>query len=247
MNKKLIVFDLDWTLWISKSPIDSQMAQLLWALVEKYYVAIISWWDFPQYQENVISKLNLPDSLLQKFFLCPTCWAKMYVYKNWNWEKIYSEEFSPNQRDTIIKILDDVLHQTWYKEKEVYWDMVEDRWTQITFMAMWSLAPLEVKSKWDPDFKKRAKIKTLLDQNLDWVSVTMSWTSSIDITKKWIDKAYGIIKLKEITWIDIDEMFFVWDALFEWWNDYPVKLMWVECKQVDNLDQTKVIINDLIR
>jgi len=42
----------------------------------------------------------------------------------------------------------------------------------------------------------------------------MGGTTSIDVTKPGIDKAYGIRKLRDLLGIAIEEMIFVGDAIF---------------------------------
>lgn len=48
-------------------------------------------------------------------------------------------------------------------------------------------------------------------------------TTSVDVTKAGIDKAYGIRKLRDILGVAIDDMILVVDALFQGGNDYPAK------------------------
>jgi hypothetical protein len=46
--------------------------------------------------------------------------------------------------------------------------------------------------------------------------------------------------------IEKNEILFMWDALMEWWNDYPVKAFWVDTIKVDNPDDTKKEIIKLL-
>ena len=48
-------------------------------------------------------------------------------------------------------------------------------------------------------------------------------TTSVDVTKPGIDKAYGIGKLRDMLSISIQEMIFIGDALFPGGNDYSAK------------------------
>ena len=84
-------------------------------------------------------------------------------------------------------------------------------------------APLEEKDKWDPDFAKRQKIKTILDTLIPEFSVRLGGATSIDVTKPGIDKAYEIRKLRDILGIPLKEMIFIGDALFVGGNDYPAE------------------------
>lgn len=101
--------------------------------------------------------------------------------------------------------------------------VVEDRGSQITFSALGQQAPLEEKSKWDSDFTRRKKIKAILDTYIPEFSIRIGGTTSIDVTKPGIDKAYGIGKLRDIFGIPLKEMIFIGNALFAGGNDYPVK------------------------
>ena len=56
--KKLIVFDLDGTLAVSKSSIDKEMSSLLIALLRIVKVAVISGGDWPQFEKQLLA--NLP-------------------------------------------------------------------------------------------------------------------------------------------------------------------------------------------
>lgn len=92
-------------------------------------------------------------------------------------------------------------------------------------------APLEEKLKWDPDLTKRKKIKAILDKSIPEFSVRTGGSTSIDITKPGIDKAYGIRKLRDLLGISLEEMIFIGDALYVGGNDYPAE------KQVLSLSQ----------
>ena len=81
------------------------------------------------------------------------------------------------------------------------------------------------------------------------INIIFRWnggTTSIDIVKPGIDKAYGIQKLKDILEIDIQDILFIGDALFEGGNDYPVRKMGVDCIQVRDAEETKRIIETII-
>ena len=106
--------------------------------------------------------------------------------------------------------------------------------------------PLEEKKKWDPDFAKRKKIKAILDPFIPEFSVGLGGTTSIDVTKPGIDKAYGIGKLRDTLGITIAEMIYIGDALFAGGNDYPARKTGVVCIQVRDPDETKRVIEAII-
>jgi hypothetical protein len=242
--KRLIVFDLDGTLSESKTPLDIEMATLLSALLAIVKVAVISGGDWPQFMNQLL--LNLPqDQRLENLSLLPTCGTKFYQYAG-AWKKIYSEDFTAEEKEKIIHSLKQVLETADLKVQKIWGESIEDRGSQITFSALGQLAPLEEKKKWDPEFTKRKMIKALLDKLIPEFSVRLGGTTSVDITKPGIDKAYGIGKLKGTFGIALDEMIFIGDALFPGGNDYPVKQAGVLSIRVRDPDETKRVIEAIV-
>ncbi len=242
--KKLVVFDLDGTLAVSKTSIDTEMSDLLNSLLSIVKVAVISGGDWPQFEKQVIA--NLPhDKSLVSLSLLPTCGTKFFRY-NGDWEKIYSEDFTTNEKKKIIASLKKVVSEAGFKIETIWGETIEDRGSQITFSALGQQAPIEEKEKWDPDFIKRKKIKAALDKLIPEFSVHLGGTTSVDVTKPGIDKAYGIIKLSDMLGISVNEMIFVGDALFPGGNDYPAKEAGVVSIQVKNPDETKRVIETIV-
>ena len=79
------------------------------------------------------------------------------------------------------------------------------------------------------------------------VAVRIGGSTSIDITRPGIDKAYGIRKLVEETGFDIDEMLFIGDALYPGGNDAPVRDSGVATIAVRDIGDTKLVIQTLLR
>lgn len=105
---------------------------------------------------------------------------------------------------------------------------------------------MQEKEKWDPDFAKRKEIKAILDRLIPDYSVRLGGSTSIDVTKAGIDKAYGIRKLEEMLNILPGEMIFIGDALFPGGNDYPAKQAGVQCIAVNCPDDTKRVIETIL-
>lgn len=242
--KNLIIFDLDGTLAKSKSPIDKEMARLLNNLLDVAQVAIISGGDWPQFEKQVLDHLP-KKTLLKKLSILPTCGTKYYHYKK-DWQQLYAENFTEEEKKKILESLHSAIAEAGIEIKKTWGDQIEDRGSQITFSALGQKAPLEKKKGWDDDFSKRKKIKKPLEKSLKGFSVGMGGTTSIDITKPGIDKAYGIHKLKEILDIEIPKMLFIGDALSEGGNDHPARKTGVDCIQVRDSDETKRIIQTII-
>jgi len=242
--KRLIVFDLDGTLAESKSSLDTEMSALLHDLLGIIKVAVISGGDWPQFEKQLIS--NLPhDECLENLSLLPTCGTKFYQYSG-NWEKLYSEDFTSEEKEKIIGSLKKAIDKTGFKVEKVWGETIEDRGSQTTFSALGQEAPIEEKKKWDPDFAKRKKIKAILDKSIPEFSVRLGGTTSVDVTKPGIDKAYGIGKLRDTLGISIQEMIFIGDALFPGGNDYPAKEAGVVSIRVKNPNESKRVIETII-
>jgi phosphomannomutase len=237
--KKLIVYDLDGTLAESKSALDAEMAALLGQLLGIIKVAVISGGDWPQFEKQLLS--NLPhDGSLANLSLLPTCGTKFFQYTQ-GWKKLYSEDFTPDQKDKIICALMKAVEVAGFKVEKIWGEAIEDRGSQITYSALGQQAPLEKKGKWDPDFAKRKKIKAILDTFIPEFSVRLGGSTSIDITKPGIDKAYGIRKLRDLLSISLKEMIFIGDALFVGGNDYPVEQAGVVSISVRGPAETKPV------
>jgi phosphomannomutase len=243
--KKLIVFDLDGTLAESKSPVDADMSALLHDLLLIVKVAVISGGDWPQFEEQLLSEVP-QDGYLIDLSLLPTSGTKFYRYDAGAWKKIYSEDFTSEERDKILSSLKRAIGMADFKIVQIWGEQVEDRGSQITFSALGQHAPLEDKTKWDPDFTKRRKIKSILDTLIPEFSVRTGGSTSIDITKPGIDKAYGIGKLRDLLNISIKEMIYIGDALYIGGNDYAVKQAGVDCIPVKDPNETRLVIQTII-
>ena len=206
--KKLIVFDLDGTLAESKSSLDAEMSRLLGDLLGIVKVAVISGGDWPQFEKQVLSHLPHDESLVS---LSPASDVRNQFFRYArDWKKIYSEDFTADEKQKIVSSLQKAVEQAGFKPPKVWGEVIEDRGSQITFSALGQQAPLEEKTKWDPDYAKRKKIKAIVDTLIPEFSVRMGGATSIDVTKPGIDKAYGIHKLQRRSWHFIEGNDFRW-------------------------------------
>lgn len=249
MTKKVIAFDLDDTLAITKSPISDKMAELLAKLVEHYEVCIISGARFEQFKKQVIDRLDIDDHYLHKFHLMPSCGTRYYRYEDIkrDWQQIYAEDLSETQKKQIIEVLEAGAKELGIWEEKPYGDIIEDRGSQITYSALGQQAPAEKKYAWDPDKKKKTALRDYAAARLDDLEVRAGGTTSVDITRLGVDKAYGMRKLTEALEIGKDEILFFGDSLQEGGNDYPVKAMGIDSIAVDSWEETAVGIEVLCK
>ena len=244
--KKIIVFDLDGTLAISKQGLDEEISLLLGQLLDIKKVAIITGGGFPQLQKQVIDKIPFYSDRLKNLYIFPTKGAMMYNFNGEVWKKIYENTLSQEEKIKIIDAFDKASNEVNFLPKEHYGDVLEDRESQFTFSALGQDAPVELKQIWDKDVAKRKELKKHLDKYLPEFAVEIGGSTSIDVTQKSIDKAYAIEQIRDRLNIDIKDMLFIGDSIFEGGNDYSVVRTGVQNINVGDHNETKVIIKDII-
>jgi hydroxymethylpyrimidine pyrophosphatase-like HAD family hydrolase len=123
-------------------------------------------------------------------------------------------------------------------EPKTWGPILEDRGSQITFSALGQDAPVDAKRAWDPTGARKESLRAAVAPLLPELEVRSGGSTSIDVTRKGIDKAYGLRKLAELTSIPIDRMVFVGDRLDPGGNDYPVKATGVRTYAVTDWQDT---------
>ncbi|MGC1420437.1 MAG: HAD-IIB family hydrolase [Acidimicrobiales bacterium] len=242
--KRLFVFDLDGTLAESKSSLSPEIAGLLGDLLAFMKVAVISGGAWEQFESQLLAKLPSDDHF-ENLFLLPTCGTQFFRYVG-HWEKIYSEDLSDDEKKKIIDSLQKAMDESGIKVEKIWGEAIENRGSQVTLSVLGQQAPLSAKESWDPDFKKRKIITALLEPMLPDFSIRMGGTTSIDVTKPGIDKAYGIKKLRDHLDIPLKEMLFAGDAIFEGGNDYPAQEVGVDSILVRDTKETARVIQTVI-
>lgn len=249
MSKKIIAFDLDDTLSVTKSPMSDEMGELLVKLLEKYDICIISGGKFEQFKIQVTERLEATSEQLHRLHLMPTCGTRYYRYDDLKdtWALQYSEDLSRDQKDKIISVLESVAKEAGIWVDEPYGEIIEDRGSQITYSAIGQQAPAEKKYEWaEKNSHLREVVREKAAQLLPELEVRLGGTTSIDITKLGIDKAYGMHKLIEALEISKDDILFIGDKLQEGGNDYPVKAMGIDTIEVDRWQDTALVLRGIL-
>lgn len=244
---ELIVFDLDNTLAISKTVVDEEMSELISKLLKKTKVAVISGGSFKQFEKEILFPLSI-ETNFSNLHLFPTDGAE---YLNWNkedgkWQKIYQEPLTEKSKIRIKNAFTKVLSDINFDMSNISGELIEDRGSSITFSALGQDATLDEKIKWDPDNRKRLEIKDRLIGIIPEFEIHVAGTTSIDVTAKGLDKAYGIRKMVEYIKVEIDKMLYVGDSLFPGGNDNPVITTGIRTISVKDPEETKTIIRNII-
>jgi len=243
--KQLVAFDLDGTLAESKQPLGEPMGEALADLLGVAHVAVISGGDWPQFDKQVASRLPARADL-SRLWLMPTTGTKLYTHQGGAWTAVYAELFTAEQRREIIESFNASLEATGFTPEQTWGERIEDRGSQITFSALGQQAPIDAKEHWDPDFAKRRVIQADLKQRLPDLSINMGGATSIDITQKGVDKAYGLKKLRDASGIPLDAMMFIGDAIFPGGNDYPAKELGLDTVRVKDPEGTLAAIAGIV-
>lgn len=246
--KKVIAFDLDGTLAESKSALPDRMSELLGGLLKKYDVCVISGGKFQQFELQLVNNLKVDPVALERLHLMPTCGTRYYLYnlKESQWDKIYSEDISDQDKKKIIDALQDSAKELGYFESNPWGEIIEDRGSQITLSALGQEAPLDKKTVWDPTGEKKLKLRNAVAEKIPEYEVRSGGTTSIDVTKLGIDKAYGMRKLEELLHISKEEILFIGDALHEGGNDYPVKAYGIDTISVSGWEDTALVLEGVL-
>ena len=255
--KKLIVFDIDGTLTLTKAPMDGEMARLMRGLLAVKKVAIIGGGKYALFKEQLRPLVGLknPKPALERLSLFPATATSFYRYVT-GWKKVYVHMLSHAERKRIKNAFREVFKKIDYQHpKKVYGSVIEDRGTQVTFSALGQdvVATLgtkrgvALKTAWARENRElKMRIGRMVAKLLPEFEVHAAGFTSIDVTKKGIDKAYGLRQVKKYLHVDIKDMLFVGDAIFPGGNDYAVVKTGVDYIPVAGPDETKRVIRALL-
>lgn len=243
----LVAFDLDDTLAPSKAPLPEPIANLLSQLAERVQVAVISGGQWQQFQSQLIARLPEQQQIsLDRWHLMPTCGTQYYRHDGTAFSAIYTEPLTDDEKTRAIAALESSARELGLWEPNPAGDVIEDRGSQITFSALGQQAALDDKKSWDPTGERKATLRDAVAVIVPDLEVRSGGSTSIDITRKGIDKAYGMRRLAEATGVAFGEMLFFGDRLDVGGNDYPVLELGIPCVAVEGWEETASHLEALI-
>jgi HAD superfamily hydrolase (TIGR01484 family) len=243
--KQLIAFDLDGTLAESKQPLSDEVAALLARLLAVADAAIISGGDWPQFEKQIASRLPA-GAARERLWLMPTTGTKLYRFADGAWRRAYADLFDADERAEILAAFDRALADAGLADERIWGERIEDRGSQITFSGLGQQAPLDAKEAWDPDRAKRTALQATLPAALPDLSINLGGTTSIDVTRKGIDKAYGLRRLSEESGVALAQMLFLGDAIYPGGNDYPAFKLGLDTVKVRDVAETIAVVTGVI-
>jgi HAD superfamily hydrolase (TIGR01484 family) len=250
MSYKLLAFDLDDTLAVSKSAITPEMGEILVKILEKYEICIITGGLFAQIKKQVIDKLPIHDEkLLTKIHPMPTCGTKYLKYdiKKHDWSMVYAKSIPEPEKNRIIDILEQTARKTGLWQEKTFGPAIEDRDSQITYSILGQQAPPEKKYEFKEKYNDlrlltREKVAELLPD----YAVNIGGATSIDIAFPGIDKAYGLEQLLKQTGLNKKEVLFFGDAIYPGGNDYSPLEAGFDVEKVKDQHETLAILKKML-
>ena len=247
MTPPLIIFDLDGTLAESKQVLAPNMADLLSQLLAVTKVAIVSGGALEQFLKQVVDHLP-KETNLANLYLLPTSGAALYEFQNNDWHKIYEERLSEYEANIIEAAMRASGEETGVINfNDASWgERIEYRGGQVTLSALGQQAPIALKKTWDPDHEKRYALQENLAARLPEFLVAIGGITSIDVTKRGIDKAYGVRQLCQLLKLQEQEALYVGDELESGGNDGAVYKTDVQTKSITNPAETEKLIESFL-
>jgi len=243
---KAALFDLDNTLADPFHPPKEEMLERFKKLLSLRPVAIMSAASLQRIQKDVLQNLGNTD--LSSLTLFAANAAQSYIYREGTWQVQYQFSFSDIEREHIRATLrqcvtdlgiitdKDIAHDKQFVDYQGY----------VAFTALGVGAPVEDRKAWDPDASKRQSLRAALQEKLPEFDIYIGGSTSVDITPKKINKAYGINWYSKFLHIPTSEMLFVGDALYEGGNDNVVIETGVQTRSTSGPEETLSIMDELL-
>lgn len=243
---KAIAFDVDDTLSESKQALDKEMGALLGELSALLPIAIISGGKLEQLQKQVIEHVINPT--YKHFYLFPTGGAAAFTFsEDGTLVSLYEHRLSDDEVMLIKKESSRIIEESHLlDDKTLYGEVIEVRGSGIALSLLGQEAPVAIKKEFDPDRKKRLSLLPLLEVALLDFSIKIGGATTIDISKKGIDKAYGMREFSKLLNLPEKDILYVGDALYAGGNDEAVLKTEVTAHAVKNKEDTALFLTTLL-
>ena len=244
MNYKGLIFDLDGTLAPSKSEPLLEMQKTFCEALQHFNIAIVSGATFSQFIKQFVG--HLPCADFSKLLLMPTNGAAMYVFENGSWKCLEDHTLSTEEISEITKVLESAMEKFNIPHTTEYGIQIENRGPQVTFSGCGQEAPISVKEKWDPEMALRTQVAEYVRPLLPNFEVRVAGMTSVDVTKKGMDKAYAVRKILTYWNLEKKDVLYVGDALYPGGNDELAATVGEPTFKVKDPIQTEKLLRSLI-
>lgn len=243
---RAVFFDLDDTLAESFHVPSPQALAGVGKLLEYVPVSIISGATFLRMHTQFLSTLE-SHAHADRLYVFPTSAAQAYRFSSGAWEQLYDLALDEEARTRIKKAIAEEVHSLEVLHGIAhYGEQTVDKGSQIAYTHVGVDAPKAVKDSWDPDGSKRALLWKALKRALPEFEVLMGGVTTIDITRKDVNKSHGVLWLSKKLAIPVQEMLYVGDALYPGGNDAVVIPTGIQTREVSGPAETEKIIDELL-
>ncbi|MBU0470393.1 MAG: HAD-IIB family hydrolase [Nanoarchaeota archaeon] len=229
-NKCILIADVDDTICDSCQQISEEMAEQISIMIKDGQE-----WAFISGTKSVDLMKMISSKLKVKHHILATTGTNYTLLENNISSTIYNFSFDEEEKKEIITALERLTEHFNIQSLTTKEDQIQDRDSQITLSAIGRNAPSELKAKYDPDGGKRRGwieyLKTILEA--DKYDLKIGGTTSIDVTKKGLDKEWGIRTFLEHNGWQLDQVLFFGDKIYPGGNDFPAAKI-VDCIPVKN-------------
>lgn len=272
--KKVLAFDVDQTLNVAKTPIDTEMARILLALLSKgFLICPISGQKFDQFLVQIVNPLRAVDAKvpeLEKLHLFVAQGTQYYRYEpNYtelgpvkfsvttaktkyserNWRQVYSYPLDKDQVRTISSAIETAARELgfWEADKLQAGDeIIENRLSQVTFSALGQTAGTKEKYAWDPDCKKREQIVARARELAPDFEYEIGGTTSINAFVPGMNKVFGMTHLMKELKVKPSDILYFGDMTQPGGNDYPVVEMGIDTITVRDHHDTALALRAIL-
>ena len=252
--KKVLAFDIDQTLNVAKTPIPTEIAELLVRCLDHFEICPISGQKFEQFIIQIVDelkKVNVTEAQLSRLHLFVAQGTQYYRYsfEKHDWEQVYNYPLKSEDVARITTTLETVARELGYWEEDQLAagdEIIENRLSQVTFSALGQKAGTEAKYAWDPDHKKRTAIVRRCRELLPDFLYEIGGTTSINVATPGMNKEFGMTHLLEELKVQKSDVLYFGDMTEPGGNDYPVVQMGFETITVRSHEDTAYALRGIL-
>jgi hypothetical protein len=243
---RAVIFDLDDTLADSFQPPSALMIERLRTLLARLPIAIMTAAGFPRVERQFLTELA-DSPHINNLFVFPNSTAECFLFEDGAWKCAYSLALTAEERAAIANaIRESELEIGIDGNNPKYVPEIIVRDAQVAYAVLGLKATEEDKVAWDPDQKKRMQFKAALEKRIPNFEILIGGRTTIDITRKGINKSHGVRWLAERLGVAASDMLYVGDALYPGGNDEVVAATGIQTHTVNGPDDTIKVIDELL-
>ena len=252
--KRVLAFDIDQTLNVAKTPIPTEIAELLVRCLNHFEICPISGQKFEQFLVQIVDPLKaagVTEQQLTHLHLFVAQGTQYYRFDadQHDWQQVYHYPLKPEDVERITKTLEQAARELGYWEAEQLAagdEIIENRLSQVTFSALGQKAGTEAKYAWDPDHQKREAIVARCRELLPDFLYEIGGTTSINVATPGMNKQFGMTHLLAELQVEKSDVLYFGDMTQPGGNDYPVVEMGFETITVRSHEDTAYALRGIL-